>query len=240
MSELSPEVVGAVQRASFRRARTVRQDLAEGVDGLATLARIGPWFGVLGTALAIPDAFKGCGCEKSAALAAVAEGLSASMWPAALGLIAGLTSSWCHRYLTARLDGLTLEMENAGLELANQLARYRGRWRPESVTPDSNLFGAQTQQQLESERKFQHQSRVAAPALLAAAYCLQVFRYFYYEAMTLESCAWAACQNVAFEFLLSLLPAHVVWSRALQRRPGGLMLPAAAMCLCWSVAQFWL
>ena len=81
---------------------------------------------------------------------------------------------------------------------------------------------------------------MAAGVSLAAAYCLQLFRYFYDEAIPLERCAWAACRHVAFVFVLSLPPAFVLWSRVLHRRPGGLILAAALLCLCWCVAEFWL
>jgi MotA/TolQ/ExbB proton channel family protein len=240
MSEFSRQLIAAVMRASARRASTVRQEFADGVNGLANVARTAPWVGVLGTALAIPDAFPACGCENSSYLAAVADRLSLAMRPTALGLAIGLAALYCHRYLTARVEDFGREMDAAIVEMANQLEAYRGHWQVGSMSRATPLFGADTPQQLESEARFEHQSRVAAGVSLAAAYCLQLFRYFYDEALPLERCAWAACRHVAFVFVLSLPPAFVLWSRVLHRRPGGLILAAALLCLCWCVAEFWL
>ena len=64
-------------------------------------------------------------------------------WPTGLGLLVGLVSLWCYRYLTGRLSTIDLEMENASLDLLNQLSRFRGRF---AIGPsrDGPMFGEKT------------------------------------------------------------------------------------------------
>jgi biopolymer transport protein ExbB/TolQ len=123
----SAEIVGAVLRASRRSAALFHEDLRQGLTGLATVAYLAPWCGLLATVLAIPNSFVGCSGEKSTCMAAVVVRLSRSIWPTAFGLLIGLMSAWGNRYLTGNLEVFDREMEGAALELANQLSRYRGR-----------------------------------------------------------------------------------------------------------------
>ena len=83
---------------------------------------------MFGTIVGIVGSFKGCGCEASAHLAALNESLSESIWPTALGLLVGLISLWCYRYLAGRLETIDHEMDNGSLALLNQLTRYSGRF----------------------------------------------------------------------------------------------------------------
>jgi len=115
-------------RASARSAAVVEQDLKRGVNSLATIASIAPLLGVFTTVITIPTAFVGCAGERWACQAAMIQGLSASIWPTALGLLVGLISLWFYRYLAERLNAFKREMESATLDLVNQLARRRGRW----------------------------------------------------------------------------------------------------------------
>jgi biopolymer transport protein ExbB/TolQ len=128
MPPLSAEIVGAVLRASRRSAALVHEDMRQGLTGLATIAYLAPWCGLLATVLAIPNSFVGCGGEKSTCMAAVVVRLSWSIWPTAFGLLIGLMAAWGNRYLTSNLEVFDRAMEGAALDLVNQLSRYRGRW----------------------------------------------------------------------------------------------------------------
>jgi len=114
------------KRAAVRAAGTLHKDMGRGLSGLAAVAAIGPWLGLFGTVVGIPTAFVGCGGSRSSCMAAVAERLSGSIWTTALGLGIGLAALWGYRYLTGRLETFDLEMNNATLELANQLSIYLG------------------------------------------------------------------------------------------------------------------
>jgi biopolymer transport protein ExbB/TolQ len=124
------EAIQAAKRASERSAAVVHEEMKEGLNGLATIASIAPLVGLFGTVMGIPTSFVGCNGEKSACMAAVAERLSGSIWPTAMGLLVGLTSLWCYRYLADRLEDFDLEMENASLDLVNRLIVYGRRLNP--------------------------------------------------------------------------------------------------------------
>jgi biopolymer transport protein ExbB/biopolymer transport protein TolQ len=115
--------MGAVLRASRRSAALVHEEMKNGLSGLATMASTAPWVGLLGTVVGIADSFHGCDGERSTCMGIVAESLSASWVYTALGLLIGLPSLWCYRYLAGRLEAFDHEMENASVDLVKQLAR---------------------------------------------------------------------------------------------------------------------
>ena len=114
--------IQAARRASQRAAADVHEEMRWGVSSLAAVASIAPLIGVFGTAWGIINSFVGCGCEKSAALAAISASLSLALAPTALSLVVALTAFYCYRYLTSRLENLDLEMQCASAELANRWA----------------------------------------------------------------------------------------------------------------------
>jgi len=96
--------------------------MARGLGGLATVAATAPFVGIIGTLLGIFDAFRGCGCEKTAYMAAVAGYLSESLMPSEAGLAVAIMASTAHQYLSARLDYFDMEMRNAAREMPGYLA----------------------------------------------------------------------------------------------------------------------
>jgi biopolymer transport protein ExbB/TolQ len=119
-------VICSVLRAAERGAAIVHKDMNRGVNGLATIASVAPWFGVLITVMGIVGSFRGCNGPQLFCLAAVADGLADALARAALGLLVGILSLCCYRYLSGQLEELDTEMRNMALELANVLrARLR-------------------------------------------------------------------------------------------------------------------
>jgi len=51
------------------------------------------------------------------------EGLSEALAPCALGLVVALTAKWCYSYLLAEVEQLDSDMNNASLQLINDLGR---------------------------------------------------------------------------------------------------------------------
>jgi hypothetical protein len=239
MPPFSAEIAGAVLRASRRSAAVVHEDMREGLTGLATIAYLAPWFGLLATVLAIPDSFVGCGGEKSACMAAMVIRLSRSIWPTAFGLLIGLISAWGKRYLTGNLEALDHAMEGAALDLVNQLSRYRGRW---TFGPNTQpvlgrpIFGARPLAESKLEQGVWCRSVLRTAATLIAAWFLQAVRYFEHDHFTLASAPWAACKYVLLVFGVSCIPAYVVSVRIL-RRSGSTAVLAAASCLVWCLAE---
>jgi biopolymer transport protein ExbB/TolQ len=79
------------------------------------------FFGVLGWVLGVYNSFPGFVGEKSALLAIINERLSESLMPIELGLLVALLAYFGHKFLLSRMEHFDLEMENASLELLNQL-----------------------------------------------------------------------------------------------------------------------
>ncbi len=220
------EVLGAVSRASKRSSAVVHEEMRAGAYSLATIACLAPWVGLFGTVLGIFNSFQGFEGEKTALMAAFAERLSRSLWPTALGLLVGLMSLWFYGCLSGRLDTIDLEMENASVDLLNQLSRLPARFAL-APTIDGPMFGEQPLDELKRDDKFERRCRyIAAPALLAA-WLAQVVR-------SGDLVPWV---HLPLMFVVSSLASYPVWAKFLCRRPGGLVALASIICLCWSVAE---
>lgn len=126
------QAIRATERAMGRAAVAAHEDLKQGLNTLATIASVAPFVGVFGTVCGLLfDTFRGLGTDKYTALAMLAEGLSRACVPMALGLLVGLQSLWCYRYLRGRLADFDREMEDASLQLVNQLTLH---WRSATST----------------------------------------------------------------------------------------------------------
>jgi hypothetical protein len=233
----SAETLQAVQRASRRAAAVVHEDMKQGLSSLATIASIAPFVGVFGTVFGILTSFIGCGGEKSACMAAVAERLSVSIWPTALGLLAGLISLWSYRFFAGRLQTFDRDMENGSLALVNQLTIYGDRLKPASAMPvsDRPMFGEKSLAELQHDQRSWRRSMFLASAAFVVAWCLQVVRYSERYSLPLDSATWLACVHLLFTFGVSCFPAYAMWVKLLHRRPGGLAALTSALCLCWGV-----
>jgi hypothetical protein len=234
------QVIRATERAMSRAAVAAHEDLKHGLTTLATITSLAPFLGVFGTVWAIGfDTFRGIGMEKSAAMAAVAEGLSRACLPAALGLLVGLQSLWCYRYFRDRLVEFDHEMENASLRLVNQLTLQLGRLSPAGPPEPINrsLPYLEAYSVIAGEdRRCRRHSALAAVALLAVAWCIQMVGYFDYDALPLDSAMRTAFRSVLIIFCCSCLPAYAVWVDLLHRKSAGLALVAATLCLSWCAA----
>jgi len=114
-----------VKRASGRSAAVVHGEIKRGLNSLATIAATAPFVGFFGTVLGIVNSFAGIEGEKSAILAMVEGRLSESLMPTALGLFVATLSFCAFRYFSARLNDCDVEMENASLQLMNDLGSAR-------------------------------------------------------------------------------------------------------------------
>lgn len=108
------------------RAAVVHGELRCGLSGIATVAALAPWVGLFGTVVGVARSLsRGLGGNPASFLGAIANGLSAACVLTALGLLVGLTSLWCYRYLASRLEVFDREMDGACLQLVNQLSACR-------------------------------------------------------------------------------------------------------------------
>ena len=117
----------SAQHAAERSVTTVHRQMARGLYGLATVAATAPFVGMFGTVLGIFNSFPGCSGDRATCMAVVADRLSQSMVPAALGLAVAITASSSHKYLAARISDFDIEMRNAIRDLSDSLATCRWR-----------------------------------------------------------------------------------------------------------------
>jgi biopolymer transport protein ExbB/TolQ len=120
-------MIKAVERGSGRSAAVVHGEMKRGLNSLATIASTAPWVGLFGTILGIANSFPGCSGERSTCMAAIAERLSESFVPTALGLLVAIPALWCYKYLRTELGAFDIEMENVSVGLVNYRAIHLGR-----------------------------------------------------------------------------------------------------------------
>ncbi len=230
------EVLRLVSRASKRSSAVVHEEMKGGLYSLATIASLAPWVGIFGTILGIVNSFQGISGERISAMAAIRRGISESLWPTAFGLLVGLVSLWFYEYLTGRLRTIDLEMENASLDLLNQLSRLPSRFTIRDAA-DSRLFGEVSFDEVARDERFQSRCIFLAGAALVLAFFAQASRYVLVDSISLGSAVRVACFYLPIVFGLSCLPMYLVWVKLLGRRPGGLTALGSLFCLCWSVAE---
>jgi hypothetical protein len=211
------DVLQAVDRAARRSSALVHEEMRAGLCGLATIACLAPWVGVLGTLVYLPTAFPGFAGQREAILAYMAEHLGQAMSFTALGILVGLIGLWSYRYLKARLETLDLEMESASVDLLNQLSRFPVRFRL-TQTVDAPRFGEVPIAQVEREARIARRLRLIACVAIVGA-------------------CWLEGSRVASLLGLSCLFVYPVWVKLLRRRPGGLVLLGSLLCLLWTGAE---
>ena len=219
------EILQAVSRASKRSSAVVHEELKGSLNSLATIASLAPFLGVFGTVATFSNAFPGIAGQRAGVIAYIFDHFATSMSFTAFGLAVGLLSLWFYQYLTGRLRAFDLEMENASLDLLNQLSRFPGRF---AIAPavDGPMFGEESPDELRRDEKFQLRSRYVAAAALVLASCIQAWLSW--------SISWI---YIPLTFGLSCLPAYPLWVKLLRRKPGGLIALASVICLFWSVAE---
>jgi hypothetical protein len=241
LAQFDPAVLEAVARASKRSSAVAHEEMKGELYSLATTASVAPLVGLFGTVVGIAHSFGGCYGQRSTCIGPVAGALSESMLPTALGLAAALVALWSYEYLAGRLRTIDLEMENASLELLNQLSRFRGRFAadPALVPPGEGLmFGARPLAELSREDKALRQSMILTGTMLALAWCALAASYVGHDALPLETAVWSACFYIPILFGTSCLLAYPLWIKLLNRRPGGLAGMGSAICLAWALAEF--
>jgi len=86
---------------------------------LATTSSVAPFVGLFGTVWGVLAAFQALGRTGSAALSALAPGMSTALVATVAGLVAAIPASIFYNYLTNKIAILTSRMDSFALELAN-------------------------------------------------------------------------------------------------------------------------
>ncbi|MDF7824452.1 MotA/TolQ/ExbB proton channel family protein [Pontiellaceae bacterium B12227] len=88
---------------------------------LATAVSAAPFLGLLGTVWGVMDAFSGMAQSGSAALSAVAPGISGALLTTIVGLIVALPSMIGYNLLTARIRRISVQMDNFAQEFISEI-----------------------------------------------------------------------------------------------------------------------
>ena len=88
---------------------------------LATIANVSPLLGLLGTVLGMINAFNVIAVEGVGTPATLGGGISEALITTAAGLSVAVPMLLVHRYLSARADRLTLELEEATMKIVDQV-----------------------------------------------------------------------------------------------------------------------
>jgi len=112
------EVIEAAGRALERTKAQTTTELSRGVGSLATIATTAPFIGLFGTVVGIVHAFRDIAASAGAGgMTVISQGIAEALLTTALGLVVAVPAAWMFNYLSQRIQGLSLEMENSSSEL---------------------------------------------------------------------------------------------------------------------------
>jgi len=145
LCEGNQSTISVVAASGLRRAGETREVIKEAfeevgrvevshlgrfVEVLGTIAAVSPLLGLLGTVVGMIDVFRTVVAEVGEVAgpvnpASLANGIWAALLTTAAGLSVAIPAYLGYRYLLARLDRISLEMEEVSLELLDLLADAR-------------------------------------------------------------------------------------------------------------------
>ncbi|MEI6891981.1 MAG: MotA/TolQ/ExbB proton channel family protein [Pontiella sp.] len=113
---LSLSQLEALRSVVDRNVADEALNLEDQMGLLATAVSAAPFLGLLGTVWGVMDAFTGMAESGSAALSAVAPGISGALLTTIVGLIVALPSMIGYNLLTARIRRISVQMDNFAQE----------------------------------------------------------------------------------------------------------------------------
>jgi biopolymer transport protein ExbB len=114
-------------------ARHTVHDMERFLNTLGTIAAITPLLGLLGTVFGMIKVFSAIVVHGSGDTAVLAGGISQALITTAAGLMVAIPSLFFHRYLTRRIEELTVTMEAEAMKLMD--AFYKERSVPSTSEP---------------------------------------------------------------------------------------------------------
>ena len=157
-ADLDPAEKGHIAMDNIRRVlrQGVSMELAKlskNLAFLATTANATPFIGLFGTVWGIMNSFHSIGLQQSAALAAVAPGISEALVATAIGLAVAIPAVLAYNYFLGFVTAIENELVNFAGAFLNRIQR-EVTWTPrEAAQPaPSAQAAARRQQQAASER----------------------------------------------------------------------------------------
>jgi biopolymer transport protein ExbB/biopolymer transport protein TolQ len=117
------DMMEAAHRAIERATALNLTDLRRGLSGLGTVGATAPFVGLFGTVAGIINAFRGMALTGSGGIGAVSAGIAEALVATAFGLFVAIPAVWAFNYLTTRVEGFTVEMDNSASELIDYMAK---------------------------------------------------------------------------------------------------------------------
>ncbi len=179
--EAPRESAVALSLRSMQRARALMQrELRHGLDTLALIANLSPYFGLLGTTIGILDSFKGSG-SRATVIAGILWNLSLALIPTALGLLVAILAAWIHSHATERVEVFEAEMENAMSEMVGYLCQREAPGEFQAISDDMPLLTANSGGSERWEARYEQQLAIFATYLALMVYfgslCLRYALY---------------------------------------------------------------
>ena len=116
-------VVDGTRRALKAAMQRELDTLEHQLPGLATVASVSPYIGLLGTVWGIMNSFRGLVSVGQATLAQVAPGIAEALIATAIGLFAAIPAVVAYNRFQAQLDRINVQLETFAEEFLNILQR---------------------------------------------------------------------------------------------------------------------
>jgi biopolymer transport protein ExbB/TolQ len=119
------EVAEVVNRAMERRKERELAGLRRGMPVLATVASSAPFVGLFGTVGGIITAFQKLAdpTKGGGGIGTVSAGIAEALVTTAVGLGVAIVAVWFYNYFTARLDDITIDIDETASELVDTILR---------------------------------------------------------------------------------------------------------------------
>jgi biopolymer transport protein ExbB/TolQ len=121
------EVAEVVNRAMERSKERQLAGLRRGMPVLATVASSAPFVGLFGTVGGIITAFQKLAdpTKGGGGIGTVSAGIAEALVTTAVGLGVAIIAVWFYNYFTARLDDITIDIDETASELVDTILRGR-------------------------------------------------------------------------------------------------------------------
>jgi biopolymer transport protein TolQ len=116
-------IVDGTRRALKVAIQREMDRLEHQLPGLATVASVSPYIGLLGTVWGIMNSFRGLANVGQATLAQVAPGIAEALIATAIGLFAAIPAVVAYNRFQAQLDRVNVQLETFAEEFLNILQR---------------------------------------------------------------------------------------------------------------------
>jgi len=130
-----------LRRVLRQKVSSEMKKLSSSLSFLATCANGAPFIGLFGTVWGIMNSFHAIGSAKSAALSAVAPGISEALIATAIGLAVAIPATIAYNFFLGVLNGIETAMVNFAGAFLNRVEREVSWVEPKGAGRDSDSYG---------------------------------------------------------------------------------------------------